>query len=222
METGGHGWGNSELQYYTTRRANVRQEKGNLVIEAMKEKFIGPDGVQRNYTSARLKSDGEFSQQYGRFEARIRIPSGRGVWSAFWTLGADFDKTGWPACGEIDIMENIGSEPSINHGSMHGPGYFGEHPLTSTYKLPKGHFADGFHIFAAEWEPNVVRFYVDDQLYATKTPADMPRDKRWVFDHPFFVLLNVAVGGTMPGSPDKSTTFPQRMLVDYVRVYARK
>jgi len=138
-------------------------------------------------------------------------------------LGDDFSTAGWPACGEIDIMENAGrAEPGMVHGSLHGPGYSGTHPITATYILPRGRFSDGFHVFAVEWAPQIVQFFVDGALYATKSPSDLPANKRWVFDHPFFVLLNLAVGGNMPGSPDDSTVFPQRMLVDYVRVYSRK
>lgn len=217
-DTGGNGWGNNELQSYTSRVQNVRQENGHLVIEAVKEKFTGLDGVERDYTSARLKTQGRFSQKYGRFEARIQIPAGQGVWPAFWMLGDDFGKTRWPACGEIDIMENVGSEPAIVHGSLHGPGYSG----SDTYALPRGHFTEGFHIFAVEWESRAVRFYVDGKLYATRTPVALPAGQTWPFDHPFFILLNLAVGGTMPGSPSDSTAFPQRMLVDYVRVYSRR
>jgi len=222
VESGGNGWGNDELQYYTTRSRNVRQENGKLVIEAIKEKFTGPDGVQRNYTSARIQTKGRFSQRYGRFEARIRIPSGQGVWPAFSLLGDSFPSVGWPACGEIDIMENVGNEPAVIHGSMHGPGYSGSTPLTAAYKLSRGRFSDRPHVFAVEWEPQTVRFFVDGEVYATKTPADIPPGTRWVFDHPFFLVLNLAVGGKLPGSPAASTIFPQRMLVDYVRVYSRQ
>ncbi|HTU36138.1 MAG TPA: glycoside hydrolase family 16 protein [Candidatus Acidoferrum sp.] len=221
IETGGNGWGNHELEYYTGRRQNVHQENGNLVIEAIKEPFTGPDGVQRDYTSARIATEGHFTQKYGRFEARIKIPTGQGIWPAFWILGDNCKAVDWPTCGEIDIMENIGSEPSKNHGSMHGPGYSDGHSLTGIYTLPSGRFADAFHTFTVDWYPSVVRFYVDDHLYETRTPRDIP-GKRWVFDHPFFIILNVAVGGDFPGSPDASTVFPQRMLVDYVRVYSRR
>ena len=223
VESGGHGWGNDELECYTSRPQNVHQEKGALVIEAIKENFTVSDGRLRKYTSARLKSQGHFSQLYGRFEARIQIPAGKGMWPAFWMLGDDFSTAGWPECGEIDVMENTGdAEPSMIHGSMHGPGYSLTNPLTATYTLPQGRFSDGFHVFAVEWAPEVVRFFVDGHLYATKTPSDLATGKRWVFDHPFFLVLNLAVGGKMPGSPDDSTPFPQRMLVDYVRVYSRK
>jgi beta-glucanase (GH16 family) len=221
-ETGGGGWGNDELEYYTSRLENASQRDGKLVIRALQEKYTGGDGVTRNYTSARLKTQGKFSQAYGRFEARIKIPRGEGIWPAFWMLGDDIDKSGWPAAGEIDIMENIGKEPALIHGTIHGPGYSGANGIGAPYELPSGEpFADNFHVFAVEWEPNVIRFYVDDHLYATRTPVDLPKGARWVYDHPFFLLLNVAVGGAWPGNPDASTAFPQTMLVDYVRVYAR-
>ena len=221
-ESGGGGWGNNELEYYTTRRENAFQQDGNLVIKVLQEKYIGPDDATRNYTSARLKTLGKFSQTYGRFEARIKIPRGQGIWPAFWMLGNDIDKPGWPTCGEIDIMENIGKEPALVHGTIHGPGYSGEHGIGAPYALPSGQaFADDFHVYAMEWEPNTIRFYVDDHLYTTRTPADLPKGAKWVYDHPFFLLLNVAVGGGWPGDPDSTSVFPQTMLVDYVRVYER-
>jgi beta-glucanase (GH16 family) len=173
------------------------------------------------YTSARLVSRGKFETAYGRFEARIQIPRGQGIWPAFWMLGNNIGNVGWPQCGEIDIMENIGREPTIQHGSLHGPGYSGGNPLTATTTAPGAPaLADAYHTYAVEWEPNVVRFYLDGNLYQTRTPNDIP-GKQWVYDHPFFMLLNVAVGGNWPGSPDGSTSFPQQMRVDYVRVYQR-
>jgi beta-glucanase (GH16 family) len=221
-ETGGGGWGNNELQYYTSRLENVSQRDGNLIIKVEQGKYTGSDGVTRNYTSARLKTQGKFSQAYGRFEARIKIPRGQGIWPAFWMLGDDIDKPGWPSCGEIDIMENVGKEPALVHGTIHGPGYSGEHGIGDPFGLPGDQrFADDFHLYAVEWEPNTIRFYVDDHLYTTRTPADLPKGTKWVYDHPFFLLLNVAVGGGWPGSPDTTTIFPQTMLVDYVRVYDR-
>jgi beta-glucanase (GH16 family) len=222
METGGAGWGNHELETYTNRTQNVHVQDGNLVITANHETYTGSDGITRQYTSARLKTLGRFEQKYGRFEARIKIPQGHGMWPAFWMLGNNIGAVGWPTSGEIDIMENIGKEPAIVHGSMHGPGYSGSNGLTAAYALPSGKFADDFHIFAVEWEAAAVRFYVDDNLYETRTPADLPAGKTWVFDHPFFLLLNLAVGGDWPGSPDNTTVFPQNMLVDYVKVYTRK
>ncbi len=222
LETGGSGWGNNELEYYTNRPQNAYQQDGSLVIKVLAEKFTGPDGVTRNYTSARLKTQGKFSQTGGRFEARIKIPRGQGIWPAFWMLGADISDVNWPNCGEIDVMENIGKEPGTVHGTIHGPGYSGSHGIGSPFSLPAGqNFADDFHIYAIEWEGQSIRFFVDDHLYATRTPADLPTRTKWVYDHPFFLLLNVAVGGGWPGSPDASSTYPQTMLVDYVRVYQR-
>lgn len=217
---GGSGFGNDELQYYTGRTVNAHQEKGNLVITARKETFTGPDHVSRKYTSARLETRGLFAPQYGRIEARIKLPSGMGIWPAFWMLGDNYSTAEWPACGEIDIMEQVGYEPSTVHGSLHAEGYSGQNPLTGVYTLP-GHarFSDDFHRFAVEWEPGEIRFYVDDILFATQNARNIPPRSRWAFDHPFFLLLNVAVGGHWPGSPDITTAFPVRMLVDYVRVY---
>ncbi len=223
LETGGYGFGNNELEYYTKRSKNAVVRNGKLVIRALKEEYTGPDGVTRQYTSARLKTQAKFSQKYGRFEARIKIPSGQGLWPAFWMLGDDIEKVDWPACGEIDIMENIGKEPATVHGSIHGPGYSGTEGIEARYTLPSGHvFADRFHVYSVEWEPGAIRFYVDNHLYVTRTPSDIPPAQKWVFDHPFFLLLNVAVGGDWPGSPDSHTRFPQAMLVDYVRVSVRE
>ena len=221
-ESGGNGWGNQELEYYTTRPQNALQNDGNLVITATREKYTGADGVTRDYTSARLKTKGKFSQKYGRFEARIQIPRGQGIWPAFWMLGDDIDKIAWPKCGEIDIMENIGKEPALVHGTIHGPGYSGDKGIGSPFALPtNAPFADDFHIYAVEWEPKAIRFYVDEHLYATRTPAELPKGAKWVYNHPFYILLNVAVGGGWPGNPDATSQFPQTMLVDYVRVYKR-
>lgn len=165
-------------------------------------------------------TQGLFAQAYGRFEARIKIPHGQGIWPAFWLLGNDIKTARWPSCGEIDIMEHIGKEPSTIHGSMHGPGYSGEKGFTSIYKLPGGvKFHNDFHLFGIEWEPKEVRFFVDKDVYAIFTPARLPAGMKWVFDHPFFIILNVAVGGDWPGPPNAATVFPQEMLVDYVRVY---
>jgi beta-glucanase (GH16 family) len=216
FDTGGGGWGNGELEDYTDRTDNVRLDgAGDLEIVARAEPYQGSD-----YTSGRINTAGRFTQAYGRFEARIRTPSGTGIWPAFWTLGADIGDAGWPGCGELDIMEEVG-DFSVNHGSAHGPGYSGGSPLTGTYQLPSGSLSDDFHVYAIEWEPDVVRWYVDDTLYETRTPGDLPPGATWVYDHPFFVILNVAVGGAWPGPPDGTTQFPQTMTVDYVRVYAR-
>jgi beta-glucanase (GH16 family) len=221
-EVGGNGFGNHELEYYTDRSQNAYIEDGSLFIKAVQEKYSGRDKVTRDYISARLKTQGKFSQTYGRFEARIRLPYGQGIWPAFWMLGKDIKKVDWPQCGEIDIMENVGNELSAVHGTLHGPGYSGAGGISAKYELTgQQRFSDDFHVFAVEWEPKIIRFYVDRDLYSTRTPADLPAGKKWVFDHPFFLLLNVAVGGDWPGNPDASTVFPQMMRVDYVRVYRR-
>jgi beta-glucanase (GH16 family) len=222
-DLGGGGWGNQELESYTNRPGNAQIQNGNLVITAQKETYTGTDGITRDYTSARLKTQGLFSQSYGRFEARIKIPRGQGMWPAFWMLGNDISTIGWPRCGEIDVMENIGKEPGIVHGSLHGPSSTAPtSDLTSTVSLPTGqNYADDFHEYAVEWEPGTVRFYVDSNNYATFKQSQWPAGGQWVFDHPCFILLNVAVGGTWPGSPEAATQFPQRMLVDYVRVYTK-
>ena len=225
-ETGGWGWGNNELQYYRNSTENVYHDGlGSLVIEAKKEQpplllncWYGPCG----YTSARLISKQKFERKYGRFEARIKIPHGNGLWPAFWLLGNDIDDVSWPQCGEIDIMENIGREPTLVHGTMHGPGYSGAGGVGSSFSFgDQRRISDDYHVFAIEWSENSISWYVDGNLYQTKTPADLPRGTKWVHDHPFFIILNVAVGGGWPGSPDETTVFPQKMLVDYVRVHHR-
>ena len=225
-DTGGKGWGNTELECYTNRLQNAQINRGNLVITAQQENapFVCSDGSTNSYTSARLKTQGLFSQAYGRFEARIKVSAGQGMWPAFWMLGKDITTAGWPTCGEIDIMENIGKEPGTVHGSLHGPSTTTRtSDATSIFTLPAGQaFADDFHLFAVEWERGVVRFYVDSNLYATFTESQWPAGGTWVFDHPFFIILNVAVGGNWPGSPDSATVFPRHLLVDYVRVYTRQ
>jgi beta-glucanase (GH16 family) len=178
--------------------------------------------MNRSYTSARLKTQGKFTQAYGRFEARIKLPTGQGVWPAFWMLGEHITTNAWPNCGEIDIMENAGKKPTVNHGSLHGPGYSGGNPLTGTYTLTGGgKLADDFHVFRVEWETNTVRFYVDETNYETRKNTDVPSGAEWVYDHPFFMILNVAIGGAFGGAPDSTTVLPQVMTVDYVRVYTK-
>jgi len=221
FDVGGHGWGNDELQYHTTVNASLTGD-GQLAIRARRESFTGPDGVTRAFTSARLKTQDRFEQSYGRFEGRIKVPRGQGLWPAFWLLGVDIRAVGWPQCGEIDIMENIGREPRSVHGTLHGPGYSGDQGLGGSFTLSgNASFADDFHVFALEWEPGGVRWYVDGELFHSRSPAGLPRGGRWVFNHPFFLILSVAVGGRWPGSPDAATEFPQTMLVDYVRVYRK-
>ena len=229
----GSGPGNHELETYTSARANVEQRDGRLVVTAIK---VGKTGEEKEdkkkaagaaeaaetvYTSGRIKTQGLFAQRYGRFEARMRLPLGKGIWPAFWLLGGDIATVGWPQCGEIDVMENIG-EPGVSHSTLHGPGYSGGKAVTAQYALPAGEAVDtGFHVYAVEWAPNDIKFLLDEKLVAERTPADLPAGTKWVFDHPFFVILNLAVGGDWPGYPDATTKFPQTMLVDYVRVYTR-
>ncbi len=210
--TGENGWGNNELQYYTDRPENVIVQNGVLIITANEESFEGSQ-----YTSARLLTQNLFEQRYGRFEARIQLPWGQGIWPAFWMLGADIDTNPWPGAGEIDIMEFRGQNPSTIIGSMHGPGYSGGDAISKEYTLENDRFDTGFHRFGIEWSPNKVNFYVDNVLYNQITPEDVTGP--WVFDKPFFILINLAVGGTFVGSPNSETVFPQTMLVDYVRVY---
>ncbi|QNI36391.1 glycoside hydrolase family 16 protein [Edaphobacter albus] len=220
-DTGGRGWGNKELESYTSRLENVQQRGGNLIITARKESYTGLDGIERPYTSARIKTQGVFAQTYGRFEARMQLPLGKGIWPAFWMLGEDVKTASWPACGEIDMMENIG-EPDVIYSTLHGPGYSGAKGISQRFLLPAGEAVNtGFHVYAVEWTPNDIKFFFDDKLVVERTPKDLPAGTKWVYDHPFFLILNVAVGGAWPGNPDETTTFPQKMLVDYVRVYSR-
>lgn len=209
---GNNGWGNNESQYYTKRAENARVEHGVLIIEARKELYEGAA-----YTSARLTTEGRRAFKYGRFEARIQVPRGQGLLPAFWALGDDRPTVRWPACGEIDVMEVVGREPGKVYGTIHGPGYSGSKGISTSFALPSGAFADAFHVYAVDWTATSLTFSVDGQAYRTITPADV--QGRWVFDHPFSLLLNVAVGGNWPGPPDASTPFPAQMKVDYVRVY---
>ena len=211
----GTDWGNAQLECTTDRPENVALDgEGHLAIVAREEQHEGCA-----YTAGRIKTQGRFARAYGRFEARIKLPVGRGLWPAFWLLGADFETVGWPACGEIDIMEYRGQEPNIVHGSLHGPGYSGGSAITGRFTLPGAGFDEGFHVFAVEWDANTIAWFVNGQVYQRRGRNDLPSGARWVFDHPFFIILNVAVGGNFVGSPDQSTQFPQTMLVDWVRVY---
>jgi beta-glucanase (GH16 family) len=227
FETGGHGWGNRELEYYTDgRNAFVRYDPAAgsnvLVIEARRD-AAGKRGCWYGrcaYTSARMTTQGRRAFRYGRVEARIRLPQTRGIWPAFWMLGEDVAKSGWPQGGEIDIVEHVGQEPALTHGAAHGPGYSGNTPFTGSHDL--GEAADGgYHVYAVEWDAGGIRWYVDGERFYAVTRAQVEARGRWVFDQPFRLLLNVAVGGDWPGSPGADSVFPQRMYVDYVRVYAK-
>ncbi len=211
----GTNWGNDQLEYDTARPENVSLDgDGHLAIVARKEPYNGSA-----YTSGRINTSGFFAQAQGRFEARIRLPRGRGLWPAFWLLGTDIGTVGWPECGEIDIMEYRGQEPAIVHGSLHGPGYSGGSALTGRYTLSDDTFDAGFHVFTVQWERDRITWYVDGVIYKVVTPKNVPSGGHWVFDHPFFIILDLAVGGNFVGPPDASTVFPQTMLVDWVRVY---
>ncbi|MBP2478696.1 beta-glucanase (GH16 family) [Crossiella equi] len=221
LGNGSGGWGNNELQSYTDRTSNAATDgAGNLVITARRETNGNCwNGRPCDYTSARLLTRGKFERAYGRFEARMKLPSGQGIWPAFWMLGNNFGSAGWPNCGEIDIMENVGKEPNTVHGTIHGPGYSGGSGIGAAKNSPDGRpYSENFHTFAIEWSPTDIKWFVDGQQYQRRTPADLGGN-RWVFDHPFFMILNLAVGGNWPGNPNASTVFPQRLSVDYVRVF---
>jgi beta-glucanase (GH16 family) len=212
-DLGAGGWGNNELETYTNAIENAFLDgRGHLVIRVLKT----ADG----YTSARLKTLEKFSFLYGKVEARIRIPRGQGIWPAFWMLAANRSLVGWRNSGEIDIMENIGREPSRVHATVHGPGYSGDNGIGGIVPLPGDRaFADDFHTFAIVWRKESIELFVDGKSHAKVTQAALPANATWVFDTPFYMLLNVAVGGRWPGAPDATSTYPQTMTVDYVRVY---
>ena len=217
--TGENGWGNQELQYYTNRPENASLDgEGNLVITARREGFQGSP-----FTSARINTQDLFEQQFGRFEARLIAPSGPGIWPAFWMLGGTIgDSEVWPQAGEIDMMEMRGQEPSVVHGSLHGPGYSAGEAITNSFTLEGGRFDTDYHIYAVEWFPNRIDFYIDDFLFQRVTRDDVEETGTWVYDKPFFILLNVAVGGTFVGFPVDATPFPQTMTIDYVRVFTQQ
>jgi beta-glucanase (GH16 family) len=214
-----NGWGNNEEQFYTNRRENVSVQNGTLIIKAIKEDYNGFD-----YTSSKVLTKGLKEQAYGRFEARIQLPTGQGMWPAFWLLGANCgdgtaDTEVWPNCGEIDVMEYRGQEPTVVHGSVHGPGYEGGNAITKSYALENDRFDTGFHVFGIEWAPEYINYYVDDVLYNQITRQQVEEIGTWVFDQPFYIIINLAVGGDFIGAPNEETVFPQTMLIDYVRVY---
>ncbi|MEI8342333.1 MAG: glycoside hydrolase family 16 protein, partial [Verrucomicrobiota bacterium] len=220
FEVNGKGGGNGEKQYYTNRQQNAKITDGKLVITARKENFQGPDG-KREYTSARLVTKGKADWKYGRFEARLKFPKGKGYWPAFWLMPTGSVYGGWARSGEIDIAEVIGDKPNILYGTLH----YGDKWPKNTHTgdkiiLPSGDFSDDFHVIAIEWEEGEIRWYLDGKLYQTQTqwhsaggPFPAP------FNQKFFIILNVAVGGAWPGPPAPDTVFPQAMEVDYVRVY---
>ncbi|HEU5111420.1 MAG TPA: family 16 glycosylhydrolase, partial [Micromonosporaceae bacterium] len=218
LETGDN-VNNHERQWYTNTTRNAAMDgAGNLVITARRE---NPGNFncwygRCEFTSARMNTSGRFTQTYGHFEARMRIPRGQGMWPAFWMLGNNIGSVGWPTSGEIDVMENIGRQPNTVYGTIHGPGYSGAGGIGATFSIGSP-LADAFHVYAIDWSPNRITWSLDGVVYETRTPADLG-GRQWVFDHPFFIILNLAVGGDFPGNPDASTVFPQQLVVDYVRV----
>ena len=213
FEKGGTGWGNAELQYYTDRPENARIENGRLIIEARQEKYGG-----LNYTSARLNSRLLQQFEYGRVEARLKLPYGQGIWPAFWMLGSN---AAWPMGGEIDIMEFIGKTPDTVYQTVHGPGYAGAKGICSHIVLTEESLKDDFHVYAIEWQPDEIRWFVDGREVFLVTPESIPVGTQWIFDHPFYIILNLAVGGGWPGYPDSTTVFPQQYQIDYVRYYQK-
>ena len=213
-EIGGNGWGNNELQYYTDRDTNAYIDNGYLVIQALKENYSS-----WQYTSARLKSQTKRFFKYGKVVARIKLPYSQGIWPAFWMMGESLPFLGWPNCGEIDIVELIGGVNNDNtvYGTAHWGDENGNHAqYGNSYSLSSGIFADNFHLFSIEWDEQQIKWFVDNHLYVTLdiTPPTLSE-----FHDDFFILLNVAVGGSWPGYPDSTSVFPQKMIVDYVRVY---
>jgi beta-glucanase (GH16 family) len=232
FDTGGGGWGNAELEYYTDRPENARIEKGVLVIEARQEQYQGS-----NFTSARLNSQGLQEFQYGRIEARIKLPTGKGLSSAFWMLGSEFGKTiGWPLCGEIDIMEygpgrlpgNKMEATDFASGKLqydvfhtiHGGGYSGSKGIGTLYTMTPDSIKNDFHVYAIEWNVNSIRWFVDDKEVFVMTPDKIPAGAEWAFNHSFFLMLNLAVGGSF-GFPTSDTVFPEQLLVDYIQVFQK-
>jgi len=221
-DLGGGGWGNRELEVYTDSRENSRVVADPEATDGRALAICAVRAPGGGYTSARLKTRGRFAMTYGRVEVRMKLPRGQGIWPACWMLGDDFGAVDWPACGEIDIMENLGHRPGRIYGTLHGPGYAGRNPIQRAYSLPDGSaFADGYHVFAVERLPDEIRWSVDDHVFHVCTPAVLPANTKWIFnDRPFFLLLNLAVGGLWPGNPDATTVFPQTFYIDYVRVFA--
>lgn len=211
---GSGGWGNNELEYYTNSTKNTFVSNGNLIIEARKESISG-----FNYTSARLTTQTKKAFTYGRVDIRAKLPKGKGIWPALWMLGSNIGTVGWPASGEIDIMELLGHEINKSYGTLHYGASGATHGSKgNSYTLSGTNFYDQFHVFSMDWKQDEIKLYVDNNLYLTVTKADVGTSP-YPFNAPFFFIFNVAVGGNWPGSPDASTTFPQRMIVDYVRVF---
>jgi len=223
-EVGGHGFGNDELEYYTAgQNVSVQFDSQAGSNVAVLEARSGGAGNSCwygacQYTSSRMNTAGKRSFRWGRIEARMKLPQTQGIWPAFWMLGSSFPGTPWPASGEIDIMEHVGFEPEITHGAVHGPNYSGATPFSGTHYLNEIVSAN-YHVYAVEWDTNNIHWYVDGTRFYSLSRSQVQSYGNWVFDQPFFIILNLAVGGRWPGNPNGSSTFPQRLFVDYVRVY---
>ncbi len=218
--SGNCGWGNNEKEFYTATRENASLNgQGQLTIVALPAPaglrcYYGPC----RYTSARITTRGKVNVTAGRVEARIKLPEGQGLWPAFWLLGSGFPAMPWPACGEIDVMENHGSQSTTTSSALHGPGYSGDTPFAHRNTFERGSIAD-YHTYAVEWDTLRVEFFVDDALHYQVTRQQVERFGKWVFDQPFYMILNLAVGGNFDGDPRTDAMLPATMLVDYVRVY---
>lgn len=211
---GNNGWGNNELEYYTSSLKNTFLSNGNLIIEARKESLNG-----FNYSSGRMTTQNKKNFKFGRIDIRAKLPVAKGIWPALWMLGSIIPSVGWPACGEIDIMELIGTYPNRTHGTMHWKPVSGTNTLKGgNISLSTGDFSQQFHVFSIVWQQDMIKWYLDDQLFLTNTIADVGA-ANYPFNANQFFIFNVAVGGNWPGGPDANTAFPQRMFVDYVRVF---
>jgi beta-glucanase (GH16 family) len=212
---GDNGWGNHELEYYTNSPKNVFVSNGNLIIEARKESISG-----FNYSSTRMTTQNKKAFTFGRIDIRAKLPVAKGMWPALWMLGSNISTVSWPACGEIDIMELVGSDPKTTHSTLHWGASGASHASKgAAYTLSSADFSQQFHVFSAVWVKDSIKFMVDDQApYLTVSKADAGT-ANYPFNDPQFFIFNVAVGGDWPGPPDDTTPFPQRMFVDYVRVF---
>ena len=221
LVTGGSGWGNGELQYYTTSPSNVSLDgAGHLAIAARNQVYS--DGQYTdNYTSGMVATDGRFQTMYGRIEASIKLPAGAGLWPAFWIVGADSNQVAWPTGGELDVMETDGSDLHRNHSFLHGPASYNPYGYNlEAIAHSKQSLAAGFHVYSMDWSPGKIVLTLDGKPYATWTVRGLPAGATWVFNQPFYLVLNLAVGGAFPGPVQPSTHFPATMLVDWVRVYS--
>jgi Glycosyl hydrolases family 16/Malectin domain len=218
-DVGGKGWGNDMLEYDTARRSNSHLDgDGHLLIIARREKYTGPDGVTDRWTSARLKTVDHFTFQYGSVDASIRVPSGKGLWPAFWGLGDNFTQVGWPACGEIDILETRGAHPRFIYGALHALRRNHSTWTKAEKYLRPTPISDNFHDYGMVWGPTGIALSFDKHVFLTMSSVDVPPSQYWEFSHSFFLLLDLAVGGRWGGAPDKTTPAVSKMAVDYVRV----